>query len=289
MKLYTNIELQSKAQKKGYSVGAFNFANLETLQAILNGAKELNAPVIVQTSESAITYAGLKNIVALVQVAIKEHKQPISLHLDHGKTNRNVSKVLKAGYSSIMLDGSKYSFKKNVMLTKKAAQLAHKNNASCEGELGILAGVEDENIKSEKHFFTDPSQAKEFVKLTNIDTLAPAIGNAHGFYKGRPKLNFQILKELQQTINVPLVLHGASGIPANDIKKAVKLGITKINIDTELQLAATLAEKQYFKEHPLNKMDKKTFDPRKYLSVACDAVKEKVKEKIELFGSAEKA
>lgn len=299
--MLSNLFLQKKAQKGKYAVGAFNINNIEIMQSVVNVAKRLNSPVILQTSEGAIKYAGLKNLVSIVS---NVENVPLSLHLDHGKDMDVIKDCIKYGYSSVMFDGSSLDFKENIKNTKKVVNLAHKKGVTVEGELGVLAGVE-EKVKAKKSIYTDPQQAKEFVEKTGVDTLAIAIGTSHGAYKfaGDSKLDIKRLCEIRKIINTPLVLHGASGVPEilkdnlkktgldisnakgvsdSDIKKAVKAGITKINIDTDLRLAFTYGIRK------LIESENKEFDPRKIMKPAMEEMEKIVEHKIKMFGSVNK-
>lgn len=283
MVLVSNKELLEKANQEGYAVGAFNMNNMEIMQAIVEGAVEEDAPVIVAATKGAIKYAGIDYIAKLVHTAAAKVDIPMSLHLDHGPDFETVMKCIRAGFTSVMIDGSFLPFEENVALTKKVVEVAHTVGVPVEAELGRLVGVEDEiSVTEREAFFTDPKEAQRFVEETNCDFLAVSIGNAHGIYKGEPKLDFDRLKEIDEVIHIPLVLHGASGIPDDDIKKATRLGINKINIDTELRLAFRDAVRKVVCESDV-------YDPRKILGPARDAMKEVVKTKIRLFGSSNKA
>lgn len=286
--LVTPRKLLIKARQGKWAVGAFNISDLEFAQAVIEAAKELKAPVIVQTSEKAIKYAGLKELACLVKTLAEKVKALVVLHLDHGQDINLIKKAIKAGYTSVMFDGSRLPFKKNIDLTKKIVKLAHSRKISVEGEVGAIAGSKENNIninnkiKHRKKFYTDPEEAVEFVKKTGIDSLAVAVGTAHGPAKAvkgfKEKINFSLLKEISKKIKIPLVLHGASqGIPNRDIKRAIKLGIAKINIDTDLRLAFSRAERNFLKKN------KKAYDPREIIGAGREAVKAKVKEKIKLF------
>ena len=300
--LTTGIKILKKADKYPYAVPAFNFYNLETLQAILEGATEMNSPVIVQTSEGAIKYAGIENLIALVH-ANKKIKIPFAFHLDHGRDLSVIKKAINLGYTSVMIDGSHLSYKENIKITKKVVLMAHKKNVSVEAELGTIAGVEDMvSVKEKNAVLTDPLQALDFVKKTGCDYLAVSIGTSHGAYKFKEdsSLDIKRLKQIVSLVKIPLVLHGASTVPrdmveiaskygadltktkGNDIKQirqAVKNGIDKVNIDTDLRIAfdAGVREKLF--------ISPKEIDPRKILSIAKENIKEIVKRKIELLGS----
>jgi fructose-bisphosphate aldolase class II len=259
----TNKELLSAAMAKGYAVGAFNIQNLETSLAVIEASTEERSPVIVAVTPSTIKYAGLEYLAGIVKTAAESVPVPMSLHLDHGKNIETVSKCIDAGFTSVMIDGSHLNFEENISLTKHATRLAHSKGISVEGELGRLAGVEEATVEEKKAVLTDPEAAKEFVERTGVDALAVAIGASHGAYKfkGEPKLDFERLKAIRKKVKILLVLHGASsvpswiinkatkwgaelsgakGIPEEHIKEAISLGITKINIDTDLRLAFTM-------------------------------------------------
>ncbi|GFP19591.1 fructose-bisphosphate aldolase, class II [Candidatus Hakubella thermalkaliphila] len=279
-----NKLLLEKAMAEGYAVGAFNTNNLETTRAIVRAARELDSPLILATSEGAINYAGINNLKTMAEIAAQESGLPISLHLDHGTSLEIVMRCIRHGWSSVMYDGSKLPFEENVANTRQVVELAHLVGVSVEGELGRLVGVEDNiSVTEREAAMTDPDQAQEFVKRTGVDALAVAIGNAHGFYKGEPQLDFIRLEQIRARVEVPLVLHGASGIPDEGIRRAVKIGVDKINIDTEVRAAFQKAVASFLAENP------QVIDPRKILGPAIKAMSEVVKSKIELFGSVGKA
>ncbi len=282
--LVTGKEILDHANKHNYAVGAFNVNNMEIVQAIVEAAEEMNAPVILQASQGAIKYAGIEYITALAKVAASKVKVPVAIHLDHGTDFEQIMLCIRHGFTSVMIDGSKYELKKNIEITRKVVEVAHAVGVSVEAELGKIGGTEDDITVDEREAtFTDPEEAKIFVDETNVDSLAIAVGTAHGVYKGEPKLDFDRIKAIKDKLGIPLVLHGSSGVPADAIEKAVSLGINKINIDTDLRIAFTQAMKDYHKEHPDN------IDPRKVLGPARAAMKEVIKGKIVLFGSAGKA
>ncbi len=304
--LVTNRNLLLSAMRGAYAVGAFNISNLESLLAVVEAAVEEKSPVIVAVTPSSIRYAGLAYIKKMVKTAAKPTQVPMSLHLDHGKDVETVSRCLEAGFTSVMIDGSHLKFEENVALTKHVVGLAHPRGVSVEAELGKLAGIEESTVEEREAVLTDPDAAKEFVKRTSVDALAVAIGTSHGAYKfkGEPKLDFERLKLIRESVDVPLVLHGASsvpqwiiekaveygaelsgarGIPEEHIRKAVSLGITKINIDTDLRLAFTATIREFLANSPGE------FDPRKILDSAKEAMKEVVQGKMRLFGSSGKA
>ena len=296
----------SAASSKGYAVGAFNINNLETLLAITEAMAEENSPAIVAVTPSAIRYAGLDHLAAIVKVSAEALPQPMSLHLDHGDGLETVSKCIDAGFTSVMIDASNLSFEENVAVSKEAVDLARVRGVSVEAELGRLAGVEEATVDERNAVLTDPDTAREFVNRTGVDALAVAIGTSHGAYKfkGEPKLDFERLKAIREKVDALLVLHGASsvpqwiiekatkygaeltgakGIPEAHIKKATSFGISKINIDTDLRLAFTGAVREVLATSPTQ------YDPRKILGPAKEAMKAVVKGKMRLFGSSEMA
>jgi fructose-bisphosphate aldolase class II len=309
MSLVTTKEMFEKSMKEGFAIGAFNVNNMEIIQGIVDAAAETNSPVILQASASAIKYAGINYLMKMVEAATEVYPNlPIALHLDHGPDFETCKMCIDAGFTSVMIDGSIYDFEENVRITKEVVDYAHSKGVVVEAELGKLAGIEDEvNVDSKDAMYTDPAQAEEFVKRTNCDSLAIAIGTSHGAYKfkGEAKLRFDILKEIKERIpNTPIVLHGASsviqdlvsmcneyggdiqgskGVPDEILREASSSGVSKINVDTDLRLAMTAGIRKVFAE------DKSAFDPRKYLTPARDLIKETVKHKIvNVFGSNDK-
>ena len=310
MALVTTREMFEKSMKEGFAIGAFNVNNMEIIQGIVDAAAEANSPVILQVSSSAIKYARINYLMKMVEAAVEEHPNiPIALHLDHGPDFETAKMCIDNGFTSVMIDASKYDFEKNIEITKQVVEYAHAHGVPVEAELGTLAGVEDEvNVAEDDARYTNPDQAKEFIERTGCDSLAIAIGTSHGAYKfkGEAKLRFDILKEIKEKIpNTPIVLHGAStvipelvqmcneyggdipgakGVPDEILYEASISGVSKINVDTDLRLAMTGAIRKTFSEVP------NAFDPRKYLGVARDLVKETVKHKIvDVFGSVNKA
>ena len=309
MPLVTTKEMFEKSMKEGYAIGAFNVNNMEIIQAIVDAAGETNSPVILQASASAIKYARQTYLMKMVEAAVEETNIPIAIHLDHGPDFETCKACIDAGFTSVMIDGSKYDFEENIAITKKVVDYAHERGVVVEAELGKLAGIEDEvNVSAEDAMYTDPEQAKEFVERTGCDSLAIAIGTSHGAYKfkGEAKLRFDILAKIKELIpNTPIVLHGAStvipelvemcnkygadipgakGVPDEILNEASRSGVSKINVDTDLRLAMTAAIRRVFVENP------SAFDPRKYLTPARDLIKETVEHKIRnVFGSANKA
>ena len=313
MGLTTSTEMFKKAYEGGYAVGAFNVNNMEIIQGIMDAAIEANSPVILQVSSGARKYANAIYLRKLVEAAIEDAKTKgkdidVVLHLDHGDTFELCKDCIDSGFTSVMIDGSKYSFEENVELTKKVVEYAHPRGVVVEAELGKLAGVEDDvNVADEDAKFTSPDEAVKFVELTGCDSLAIAIGTSHGAYKfkGEPKLRIDILKEITDRLpGYPLVLHGASsvpqefvemcnkyggnipgakGVPENLLREAAKYGVCKINIDSDIRLAMTANIRECFTESP------EVFDPRTYLGKARTAVKDMVKHKIvNVLGSENK-
>jgi fructose-bisphosphate aldolase class II len=307
MTLQTNQELLTLAKKGGYAVGAFNINNLEILQAIVSAGEAEKSPAIIAVSEGAIQYAGLPYIVSMVRIASNQSSIPLSLHLDHGKDLEIIRSCVENGFTSVMIDGSHLEFQENISMTKKVVEIARKNGVSVEGELGRLKGIEDKVSVSEREaFLTEPHAAEEFVNKTEVDALAIAIGTSHGAYKfkGEVKLDFERLKVIARRVDIPLVLHGASGVPQAVLQKAerfgaklpgakgipddaiqtaISLGIAKINIDTDLRLSFIGAIREVLMNKP------EEFDPRKILGPGREAIKQTVQSKMRLFGSSGKA
>lgn len=257
---------------------------MEIVQAIISAAEAENSPVIMQASQGAIKYAGIEYITAMARVAAENASVPVALHLDHGTSFEQVMICIRKGFSSVMIDGSKLPFEENVELTKRVVAVARAVGVSVEAELGKIGGTEDDiHVDERDAFFTNPEEAKEFVERTNVDALAVAIGTAHGQYKGIPELDFPRLEKIRSLVKIPIVLHGSSGVPDEDIKTAIKLGVRKVNIDTNIREAFVQACRDV-----LNK-DAKEIDPRKVLGPARQAAAEIIREKIRLFGSSGKA
>lgn len=268
-------EILLKAQKEGYAVPAFNCHNLETIQVIVETANEMRSPVIIAGTPGTFDYAGRDYIQAIVETASQKYNIPIILHLDHHTDIESIKKSLELGTKSVMIDASHYNYEENIQIVKKVVEMAHKFGATVEAELGMLGGQEDDLIVDEKDSkYTNPAQAADFVKKTGIDSLAVAIGTAHGLYKEEPKLDFERLKEIRDVVEIPLVLHGASGVPEGAVRKAISLGITKVNIATELKIPFSNALRTYLINHP------EANDPRKYMEDAKKAMSAVVKEKI---------
>jgi fructose-bisphosphate aldolase class II len=272
------------AHKNKYAAPAFNVVNMEMLQAVIAAAEEENSPVVVQTTEGALKYAGIGTLSNMIRYAAENSTVPVAFHLDHGTTFETAIQCIRNGWTSVMIDGSHFSLEENIELTKSVVRVAHSCGVSVEAELGRLGGVEDNIVVDEKDaMHTNPDEAKQFVDETNVDYLAIAIGTAHGKYSGVPVLDFERLDTIKKLLNIPIVLHGASGIVDEDIKKAISLGVNKINIDTDLRVAYTDKVKEIFAKSP------DEFDLRKYCGAGRDAVKEVVAAKMRLFGSSGKA
>jgi fructose-bisphosphate aldolase, class II len=313
--LVNTKEMFKKAVAGGYAIPAYNFNNMEQLQAIMMACAETNSPVIIQVSSGARKYANATLLRYMAQGAVEMTRKdlkssiPVCLHLDHGDTFELCVSCIEYGFSSVMIDGSHLPYAENVALTKKVVEYAHKYDVSVEGELGVLAGIEDE-VKAEKHTYTQPEEVQDFVKKTGVDSLAISIGTSHGAYKFKPGTNpeirLDILHEIEKRIpGFPIVLHGSSsvpqdlvkqinstggklkdaiGIPETQLREAAKSAVCKINIDSDGRLAMTAAIRKVFVEKP------EEFDPRKYLGPARDALKELYKHKnIAVLGSAGKA
>lgn len=307
--LVNTKEMLNKANKEGYAIGAFNFNNMENIQAITRAANDLNSPIILQTSTSAIEYMGFSYILNMIDAAVEETNIPIALHLDHGPDFETCKACIDAGYTSVMFDGSSLPYEENIKITKMVVDYAHPRGVTVEAELGTLAGIEDDvSVAESDAKFTDPEQAKEFVELTDCDSLAIAIGTSHGAYKfkGDANLRFDILEEIKSLIpETPIVLHGAStvmeeflkdaneygaeidgakGVPDEILREASQQGVAKINVDTDLRLGQTAAIRKQFNNSPEN------FDPRKYLGKARETIYDTVYHKIKnVFGSENKA
>ncbi len=311
MPLVTTTKMFKDAYEGGYAIGAFNVNNMEIIQGIVAAGKKLNAPLILQVSKGARAYANHLYLVKLVEAAVEESGLPIALHLDHGPDFETCKACIDGGFTSVMIDGSSLPYEENVALTKKVVDYAHAHGVVVEGELGQLAGVEDEvSVNAEDASYTNPDQVEDFVKRTGVDSLAIAIGTSHGAYKfkpgQKPQLRFDILEEVSKRLpGFPIVLHGASsvipefveeinkyggsmpdaiGIPEDMLRQAATMAVCKINIDSDLRLAMTAAIRKHFVEHPSD------FDPRQYLKPARDAIEGMVEHKINtVLGCAGKA
>ena len=309
MPIVNSKELLKKAYEGGYALGAFNVNNMEIIQGITEGAKLENAPLILQVSAGARKYAKHVYLMKLIEAAVEDTDLPIVVHLDHGPDFETCKSCIDGGFTSVMIDGSHLPFEENIALTRKVVEYAHDRNVTVEGELGRLAGVEDEvKVKAEDSSYTDPDQVQEFAERTGVDSLAIAIGTSHGAFKfkGTPKLRFDILEEVARRLpGFPIVLHGASsvipefvdmvnqyggkmpgaqGVPEDMLRKAASMAVCKINIDSDLRLAMTGTLRKYLYEHP------EDFDPRKYMGPCRDAIREMVRHKIvDVLGCSGKA
>lgn len=284
MPLVSSKIMLTAAQRGHYAIAAFNIHNLETLKAVVETAREERAPVILQATPGTCRHAGINFLHAMAKTAALEADIPIALHLDHGDDVDLAFKCIDCGFTSVMVDGSKLPFEQNVEMVRKVVNYARPRGVQVEAELGRVGGVEEALSVSEyEATLTEPEKAAEYVERTGVDSLAIAIGTAHGMYKGEPKLDFERLERIRKLVTVPLVLHGCSGVPEDMVKKAIALGICKINIATDIKIAFAGALLDYFKDNP------KEVDPRKYFKPAVDAVKDVVKSKIRLAGSCGKA
>lgn len=282
MPLVTAKELLLKAQKEHYAIGAFNVENMEMVQAVVSAAEELNSPVIIQTTPSTVKYASVDYFFSNVSTAAKNAKVPVVMHLDHGDCFELAMKAYRAGYTSIMIDGSHEKFEDNIKITKDVVSVCHSAGISVEAELGKVGGKEDELEGGDENPYTVPSEAQKFVSLTEVDSLAVAIGTAHGIYKGTPKLDIGRLREIRGVVSVPLVLHGTSGVPDDVVKQCIEDGICKVNYATDLRIAFTKGVKKYLAENP------DAIDPKKYNALGRQEVKQYVLSKIKVCGSMNK-
>ena len=308
MPLVTTKEMFEKAYQGGYAIGAFNVNNMEIIQGITEAAQLERSPVILQVSAGARKYAKHVYLTKLVEAAILDTELPIALHLDHGENFEVCKSCIDGGFSSVMIDGSKYSFEENIAMTKQVVDYAHARGVVVEGELGKLAGIEDAvNVSAEDAMFTNPAEVEEFVSRTGVDSLAIAIGTSHGAYKfkpgTKPRLRFDILEEVERRLpGFPIVLHGSSsvpqefvkivneyggsmpdaiGIPEEMLRQAAKMAVCKINIDSDLRICMTAAVRKHLVEHPDH------FDPRQYLKDGRDALRDMVRHKIrDVLGSS---
>lgn len=282
--LVTGKQILEHADQNGYAVGAFNVNNMEIIQAIAEAAGDLKAPVILQASQGAIKYAGVEYITSLVKTTAGLIDVPMALHLDHGTDFDEIMKCIRNGFTSVMIDASKHELEENIRLTKEIVRIAHSVGVSVEAELGKIGGTEDHIVVSEAEAtYTDPEEARIFVEETGVDSLAIAVGTAHGVYKGEPKVDIERIKEIDRVVSVPLVLHGSSGVPYDTLENAVKAGIRKINIDTDIRASFATSVKEFVEANPSE------IDPRKILKPARVRMADTVKEKIKVFGSDGKA
>lgn len=282
MALVTSKQMLEDAQKGGYAVGAFNVENMEMVKAVIAAAEEMNAPVMLQTTPSTVKYGTLETYYAIVAAEAKKASVPVCLNLDHGSSFELAAQALRAGYTSVMIDGSHEDFEGNVAVTKKVADMANAMGIPVEAELGKVGGKEDD-LEAEADTNTDPEEAREFVERTGVTSLAVAIGTAHGFYASTPVLDKERVSEIKKVVSVPLVLHGASGLSDDDVRECVQRGMCKVNFATELRAAYTDAGKKLLAENP------ETFDPKKFGVVGMEAVKELVKGRMKVLGCEGKA
>ena len=282
MPLVTSEKMLADAQKGGYAVGAFNVENMAMVKAVIAAAEELHAPVMLQTTPSTIKYGTLETYYAIVAAEAKKAAVPVCLHLDHGSSFELAVQALKAGYTSVMIDGSHEDLEGNIAVSKRVADVAKACGIPVEAELGKVGGKEDD-LEAEADTNTDPMEAKEFVERTGVTSLAVAIGTAHGFYKGTPVLDKERVSEIRKVVSIPLVLHGASGLSDDEVRDCVRRGICKVNFATELRAAYTAAGKKLIEEKP------DTFDPKKLGVVGMEAVKQLVIERMKVCGCDGKA
>lgn len=281
MYLISNREMLLSAQREGYAVPAFNVHNLETVQVVAETAAAMSSPVILAGTPGTFSYAGTEYLISICKEAARKYRIPLALHLDHHEKQSDIETKVRAGIRSVMIDASHYPLAENIEKVCEAVRFCHAFDVSVEAELGRLGGQEDDlNVEEGDSFFTDPVVARHFVNSTHIDSLAVAIGSAHGLYHGEPKLDFSRLGKIRQQVDIPLVLHGASGIPEQMVRQAIELGVCKVNIATELKIAFADAVKQYFSEYP------EANDPRKYIVPGKVAMQKVVEEKIRICGSA---
>ena len=276
----SSIEMIKAAREGRYAVPAFNAENMEMVKAIVEAAERVSSPVMIQTTMPTVKYIGEETAVAMVKAAADRASVPVALHLDHCTSFEAVMRALRAGYTSVMFDGSKLPFEENAEITRRVVEAARPMGVTVEAELGTVGGKED-NV-SASIIYTDPEEAKKFVELTGVDILAIAIGTAHGFYKGEPNLDFDRIDAVRNLIDTPLVLHGGSGIPVESVKRAIFLGMSKVNFATELRAAMTAAVREALKDEAI-------IDPKKFMGPGKEAVIALCLDKIDMCGSAGKA
>ncbi len=285
MSLVSMRDMMIKGKKEGYAIGQFNLNNLEYTQAILEAAEEEKSPVILGVSEGAARYmGGFKTVVGMVKGLMAEYGTtvPVAIHLDHGSSFEKCKEAIDAGFSSVMIDASSKPLEENIETTKQVVEYAHAQGVSVEAELGVVGGQEDDVI-ADGVIYADPAECKQLVDETNIDCLAPALGSVHGPYEGEPNLGFEEMEVISSQSDLPLVLHGGTGIPLEDIQRAISLGTSKINVNTENQIQGTKAVREVLAK------DTEVYDPRKYLGPMKEAIKATVIEKMREFGSSQKA
>ena len=283
MSLVTSKELLLDAQKNGYAIGAFNVENMEMVQAVVAAAEELSSPVILQTTPGTLKYASPEMYYANVLAAAQAAKVPVVMHLDHGSSFDLALRAFRAGYTSIMIDGSQKEFEENIAVTKSVVEACHAGGVPVEAELGKVGGKEDDLDGGNGNGYTVPEEAAEFVSRTGVDSLAVAIGTAHGVYKGIPKLDLPRISQIAALVDVPLVLHGTSGVPDETVKECIQRGMCKVNYATDLRIAFTEGVKEYLQANP------SAYDPKKYGAAGREKVKQYVMQKILVCGSNGKA
>ncbi|PIC98163.1 class II fructose-bisphosphate aldolase [Sporosarcina sp. P29] len=285
MPLVSMKEMMIQGKEQGYAIGQFNLNNLEYTQAILQAAEEEKSPVILGVSEGAARYmGGFKTVVMMVKGLMEDFGTtvPVAIHLDHGSSFEKCKEAIEAGFTSVMIDASSKPLEENIEITKKVVDYAKLHNVSVEAELGVVGGQEDDII-ADGVIYADPAECRELVEKTGIDCLAPALGSVHGPYKGEPNLGFEEMEEISKQGDIPLVLHGGTGIPTKDIKRAISLGTSKINVNTENQIQGTKAVREILNE------DSEVYDPRKFLGPMREAIKATVIDKMREFGSSKQA
>lgn len=282
--LVTTTHMLKEAQAGHYAVGAFNVENLEFVMAVLKAAEQQQSPVILQTTPGTIKYANVGLYAALVKTAAEQVSVPVALHLDHGDSFERAMQALQAGYTSVMIDGSHESFEENIALTSSVTKVAAAFGIPVEAELGKVGGKEDDGPAVEGESpYTDPAEAEEFVARTHCSSLAVGVGTSHGVYKGTPHVEMSVLKKIRAVVDVPLVLHGTSGVPDDQVREAISLGICKVNYATELRQAYTHAYSAYTQAHPDN------FDPKKPAAPGMQAIVDVVASHMDNLGSSHKA
>ena len=279
MALVTSKDLLLDAQKNHYAIGAFNVENREMVQAVIAAAEALSSPVIIQTTPGTLKYADPELYYANVATAAKAAKVPVVMHLDHGSSFDLAMRCFRAGYTSVMIDGSHDPFEQNIAVTKSVVDACHAAGVPVEAELGKVGGKEDDLDGGEGNGYTVPSEAAEFVEKTGVDSLAVAIGTAHGVYKGIPKLDLDRISQIRQVVSVPLVLHGTSGVPDDTVRECIARGMCKVNYATDLRIAFSNGVKEYLAANP------DVYDPKKYCAKGRELVKQYVMSKILVCGS----
>lgn len=283
MSFVTSQQMLEDARNGQYAVPAFNIENMEMVQAVLQTAAELRSPVMLQTTPSTVKYAGVEMLQAMVRAAAELCPVPVALHLDHGESSDLAVQALRAGYTSVMIDGSKLPLAENIAITQKVVGIARAVRIPVEAELGKVGGKEDGlEVSAKEAAYTDPEEARQFVEATGVNSLAVAIGTAHGFYKGEPKLDFERLARIRAIVDVILVLHGASGVPDEAVRRCIALGVSKVNFATELRAALTRGVREAL-------TDPGIIDPKVFMKAGKQCVQETVRQKILVCGSAQRA